>query len=145
MNNLDQVALKINRAAAELRDALAGCLEDTQTLAGLVRTAIDEEDLLWLQVKLEGLQSVAALMVDDGFLRTDAPLEDMAAKLRQGAFDRAGWKAVLGAEGEALVDRMCDREEAVVRGLEQLVKLRSFLHGVLRSMLTGMDEGGVGF
>ena len=145
MNNLDQIALKLNRAAKELRENLAGCRRDAAQLAELVRGRIDDEDFNWLQGKLAGLDDVAALMRDDGFLLSDAPLEELAEKLRRGAFDRAGWKAVLAGEQDALVDRLCDREAAVLQGLEQLAKLRKFLHGVLRSMLTGMDEGGIGF
>ena len=145
MNNLDQVALKLNRAAATLREDLAGCQADAAMLADLVRDRVEAEDFAWLQGKRDGLATIADLMRDDGFLRSDAPLEELAEKLRAGAFDRVGWKAVLAGEQDALVDQLCDREDAVLRGLEQLAKLRKFLHGVLRSMLTGMDEGGMGF
>lgn len=145
MNNLDQIALKLNRAAKELRENLNGCRADAAQLAELVRDRIAEDDAVWLQGKLAGLDEIAALMRDDGFLLSDAPLEELAEKLRSGAFDRVGWKAVLAGAQDDLVNRLCDREAAVLQGLEQLAKLRKFLHGVLRSMLTGMDEGGIGF
>ena len=145
MNNLDQVALKLNRAAAELRENIRLCLADTDRLIALTQGKLDAEDALWLQGKRDGLNTVATLMRDDGYLCSNVPLEELAGKLQAGAFDRAGWKAVLGSAEDAFVDGLCDREAEVQRGLNQLAKLRGFLHGLLRSMLTGMDEGGIGF
>lgn len=144
MNNLDQVTLKLNRTAKTLRQDLSDCIADTRTLTALAAPRIDGEDLQWLQGKLAGLERLAGDLRDDGFLFWGQLLTDAAGRLRQGAFDRVGWQQVLPAES-ALVDRLCDREAAVLQGLEQLARLRDFLHGVLRSMLTGMDEGGMGF
>ena len=118
MNQLDQVTRKLTAALDSARENLARCRQEAGAEAP--RQALYQE--------------LAALLADDGVLRCDPQHDALAQAAARLRCDPAG-------EPPAL----CRAEETLLQSLEQTVKVRDFLHRMLRSMLQQREDQGVYF